>query len=71
MEKRFIFAFFAFFLGGLGIQEFLLGNKCRGILGICFFWTFIPTVVALVQIVRALCSGSEERFFEIYPKCKL
>ncbi|MBR1793515.1 MAG: hypothetical protein IJ764_07760 [Bacteroidales bacterium] len=71
MDKRFIFALVAFFLGGLGIQEFLIGNNLRGVLGVLFWWTFIPSIVALVQIVKALCAGSDEKFFAMYPNCKL
>jgi len=71
MQKRFIFSIVAFFLGGLGIQEFLLGNVFRGILGIVFCWTGIPAIIAIIQIVRALCSGSDENFDNIYPNNKL
>ncbi|MBQ0016814.1 MAG: NINE protein [Bacteroidales bacterium] len=71
MDKRYIFAIAAFLLGSLGIQEFLLGNTARGILGIIFCWTCIPAIVAIVQIVKALCAGSDEQFFEMYPKCRL
>ena len=71
MEKRFVFALIAFFLGGLGIQEFVLGNTVRGILGILFCWTFIPALVALVQLIKALCAGSDTAFLQMYPNCKL
>jgi len=71
MEKRFIFSLVAFFLGGLGIQEFLLGNTMRGILGILFCWTGIPAIIAIVQIIRALCCKSNEEFNNIYPNNKL
>lgn len=71
MQKRFIFALIAFFLGGLGIQEFLLGNTLRGILGIVFCWTGIPAIIAIIQIIRALCCGSDENFDNIYPNNKM
>ncbi|MBQ0016398.1 MAG: NINE protein [Bacteroidales bacterium] len=71
MEKRFVFCIIAFFFGELGIQEFVLGNTLRGVLGILFCWTFIPTVIAIVQIIRALCAGSDQQFRSIYPGCKL
>ena len=70
MQKRYIFSIVAFLLGGLGIQEFLLGNTVRGVLGIVFCWTGIPAIIALIQIVRALCSGSDEEFNRIYPNNK-
>lgn len=71
LDKRFIFALIALVLGYLGIQEFVLGHDTRAVFALVFFWTGIPAIIALVQIVKALCAGSDERFFEIYPNCKL
>jgi len=71
MEKRFIFSLIALFLGGLGIQEFVLGNTLRGILGIVFCWTFIPSVIAIIQIIKALCCKDNEEFDRLYPNNKL
>lgn len=71
MEKRFVFAIVAFLLGGMGIQEFLIGNTLRGVLGILFCWTGIPAIVAIVQIVKALTAGSDEKFLEMYPNCAI
>lgn len=71
MQKRFVFSLFALFLGALGIQEFLLGHTLRGVLGIIFCWTCIPGIIAIIQIVRALCCGSDEAFNEMYPNNKL
>ena len=68
MENRFIFAIIAFFLGTLGIQEFILGNTFRGVIGILFCWTGIPAIIALVQMVIALCCGSDEAFYARWPK---
>lgn len=39
-----------FFLGGIGVHEFYLGNTGRGILMACFFWTFVPAIIAFVQL---------------------
>lgn len=71
MEKRFGFVIIAVLLGSLGIQEFVLGNTLRGILGILFCWTGIPAIVAIVQIIKALCAGSDAAFMSMYPGCKL
>ena len=57
----------AFIVGSLGIQEFYLGNAFRGILGILFCWTFIPAIVALVQICVFLFKG-EDYFNSKYNK---
>ena len=71
MQKRFIFTLISFFLGRIGIQEFVLGNNIRGVLGILFCWTGIPAIIAIIQIIRTLCSGSDEAFDMIYPNNKI
>jgi TM2 domain-containing membrane protein YozV len=71
MQKRFIFTLIALFLGWIGIQEFVLGNNIRGVLGILFCWTRIPAIIAIIQIIRTLCSGSDEDVDMIYPNNKI
>ena len=71
MEKRFVFVILAALLGGMGIQEFVIGNIARGVLGILFCWTCIPAIIAIVQIIKALTCGSDEKFMQMYPNCKL
>lgn len=41
----------AFFLGGLGVHRFYLGQTGLGILYLVFCWTFIPMVVAFVDAI--------------------
>jgi TM2 domain-containing membrane protein YozV len=38
-----------FFGGGLGAHKFYLGKYWQGALYLIFFWTLIPTVLALVD----------------------
>jgi TM2 domain-containing membrane protein YozV len=52
----------ALFLGGLGAHKFYLGKVGLGILYIVFFWTFIPTFVALIECF--LISGQVQRYNE-------
>lgn len=39
-----------FFLGHFGAHRFYLGDTLLGLLYALFFWTFIPTIVALVEL---------------------
>lgn len=71
MEKRFQFAIIAFLLGGLGIQEFFLGNDFRGVLGILFCWTGIPAIVAIVQLIIAILAEDDDEWLSKYPKNRL
>lgn len=49
-----------FFLGGLGIEWFYLGNTAMGVLSLLFCWTGIPALIALVHFIILLCTSSEE-----------
>jgi TM2 domain-containing membrane protein YozV len=40
----------AFFLGGFGGHRFYMGQIGLGVLYVVFFWTFIPAIVAFVEI---------------------
>ena len=40
----------ALFLGGFGAHKFYMGHIGLGVLYLLFFWTFIPAIVALVEI---------------------
>ena len=71
MEKRFQFAIIAFLLGGLGIQEFFLGNDFRGVLGILFCWTGIPAIGAIVQLIIAILAEDDNEWLGRYPKNRL
>ena len=64
-KSRVSAALFAFFLGGLGAHKFYLGKVGQGLLYLVFCWTFIPSVIALIELIRYLCM-SDERFDEIY-----
>ena len=59
-------AILAIFLGGLGAHKFYLGKPWVAIVYIAFCWTFIPSLVALVEGVVYL-SMSEAKFAAKYP----
>lgn len=50
----------AFFLGGFGGHKFYLGHWGWGIIHILFVWTFIPTIVATVELIRYAILSDEE-----------
>lgn len=54
-----------FFLGGLGIHRFYLGQNGMGILYLVFCWTFIPAFIALIDFFVFLFM-SEYRFNNKY-----
>jgi TM2 domain-containing membrane protein YozV/predicted RNA-binding Zn-ribbon protein involved in translation (DUF1610 family) len=39
----------AIFLGGIGAHKFYLGDVGVGILYLCFSWTFIPSLLGLIE----------------------
>jgi TM2 domain-containing membrane protein YozV len=40
-----------FFLGGIGIHKFYLGQSGLGIIYLIFFWTFIPGIIAFFEFI--------------------
>jgi hypothetical protein len=51
---------FALLLGGLGVHKFYLGKPVQGILYILFCWTFIPSVIALIEGIIYLTKSDAE-----------
>lgn len=58
-------ALLAFFLGGIGVHKFYLGQIGLGFLYLIFFWTFIPAIVAFVEFIIYL-TMSDEAFNQKY-----
>lgn len=59
MKDKIVTLIICFFLGGLGIHQFYLGNNVKGILYLLFSWTFIPVILAFIDfIVIALMSSN-------------
>ena len=44
------YAILAVFIGGIGAHKFYLEQIGLGILYAVFFWTFIPSIIALIEI---------------------
>ena len=49
-----------FFLGGFGGHRFYLGNYIWGTLYLLFFWTSIPSIIALIELIVFLFMSSEK-----------
>ncbi len=50
-------AVLAIFLGGFGVHKFYLGQPVMGLLYLCLFWTFLPTVVGFFEGIAYLASS--------------
>lgn len=67
MKDRTVAILLALFLGGLGAHRFYLNQPGWGVLYFLFCWTFIPSIVALVDIIMFLIMG-KDGFNEQYNK---
>lgn len=67
MKNKTTAAILAFFLGGIGIHRFYLGQPILGIVYLLLCWTFIPAFIGLIDfIVILLCS--DQKFNYRYNK---
>jgi len=63
-KNRTTAAILAFFLGGLGVHKFYLGQSGMGILYLLFCWTFIPATVGFVEGIIYLTMSDEQFFYK-------
>ncbi|PTT77661.1 MULTISPECIES: TM2 domain-containing protein [unclassified Chryseobacterium] len=61
MKSKSTAVLLAFFLGGIGIHRFYLGQNIMGILYLLFCWTFIPVIISVIDFFAFLFM-SESRF---------
>lgn len=54
-KSRLCAALLAFFLGAFGIHRFYIGKITSGIFMLLFFWTGIPAIVAIIDLILILC----------------
>ena len=69
VKSKMVAILLAFFLGGLGIHRFYLGDSGKGLLYLLFCWTFVPSILAFVDFIVMLCSSDEN--FMIKYRCRL
>ncbi|AEM21267.1 TM2 domain containing protein [Brachyspira intermedia PWS/A] len=65
--KAIICSALSLIFGGIGIQKFYLGQTKRGILYVLFFWTGIPYLLCVVDLIRFIFM-TEKEFNLIYNK---
>lgn len=65
MKSKSTAGLLAFFLGGLGVHRFYLGQVGRGFLYLIFCWTLIPVFIALIDAI-VFWTMSEQAFNEKY-----
>lgn len=65
MKSKSTTALLAFFLGGLGIHRFYLGQNIMGLFYLIFCWTFIPALIAFFDFFIFIFM-SENRFNSKY-----
>lgn len=64
-KSKWVAVLLAFFLGGLGAHKFYLGKTGWGVVYLLFFWTWIPGIVAFIEMLTYLFM-SESAFAEKY-----
>ncbi|RSU91496.1 TM2 domain-containing protein [Sphingomonas koreensis] len=50
----------ALFLGGLGAHKFYLNRPGWGVLYLIFCWTFIPALIAFVEMIIYICMSDQD-----------
>jgi len=56
----------ALFLGSIGGHKFYLGQVGMGVVYLLFCWTFIPAVVAIIELIWYI-TLSDDAFAEKFP----
>jgi TM2 domain-containing membrane protein YozV len=59
-NKRILTGILAIFFGALGIHKFLLNKIIWGIVYILLSWTYIPTILGVIEGIKYLMMSNEE-----------
>jgi TM2 domain-containing membrane protein YozV len=60
MKNRTVAILLAFFLGGIGVHKFYLGETLMGVLYLVFCWTMIPSLIAFIEFILLIIKPQEE-----------
>ena len=60
MVKKGAYIGLCLLLGGLGAHKFYAGKWIMGILYLLFCWTYVPTIIALIDFLIAAFQRSDE-----------
>lgn len=69
VKSKVVAGILAILLGSLGIHKFYLGQSGKGILYILFCWTYIPSILGLIEGITILCADDEK--FQTKYKCRI
>lgn len=58
--NKVVYILLCLFFGGIGIHKFYAGHIVAGILYLLFFWTVIPSLIALIELIIGICKPSDE-----------
>lgn len=60
MKNKGVAILLCFFLGGIGVHKFYLGQNIAGVFYLLFCWTFIPGLIAFVEFFMLLFMSDRE-----------
>jgi len=60
MKDKLAAALLAIFLGGIGVHKFYLREYTKGAFYLLFFWTFIPSILAIIDFVILLTMNDQD-----------
>lgn len=70
MKNKWVAVLLAFFLGGLGIHRFYVGDTKWGIILLLTCWTGIPAIVGLIDAIRWALMDEQEFHVRYSPAVK-
>lgn len=60
MVKKGTYIALCLFLGGIGLHKFYAGKWVQGLLYLAFSWTWVPVVIAFIDLLIAMFKRPNE-----------